>query len=180
VDGFVVPLVPAGKTQPIHVQTCISSSAAPGNFSGTVTVVGKVAGGATFSFSVPWTVEVWPIDLPTLDHPDFFRAAIGWSDWAGWSGYDMPNDSLHAFHPDKNQEWIWDKWLPFLTQRQTPPHQLYQVAPRPIEFYSRLAAGGSRWMSLMDVSAPLQYYSPKVNCAHGRTFLPASPIICRC
>ena len=32
-----------------------------------------------------------------------------------------------------------------------------------MEFYKRLAASGSRWMSLMDVSAPLQYYSPKVN-----------------
>ena len=39
----------------------------------------------------------------------------------------------------------------------------HAVAPRPIEFYKRLAASGSRWMSLMDVSAPLQYYSPKVN-----------------
>ena len=32
-----------------------------------------------------------------------------------------------------------------------------------MEFYTTLAASGSRWMSLMDVSAPLQYYTPKVN-----------------
>ena len=81
----------------------------------------------------------------------------------GWSGDDDPNGNLHAFNPDRNQTWVWDRWLPFLAQRNTPPHQLYQVAPRPMEFYTRLAASGSRWMSLMDVSAPLQYYSPKVN-----------------
>ena len=162
-DGSVVPVVPAGKTQPIFLQACLPSSAAVGNSSGKVTVAGRVAGGSTFKFTVPWTVEVWPIDLPSLDQPDSFRAAIGWSDWVGWSGWDMPNDNLHAFYPSKNQEWVWDEWLPFLSQRRTPPHQLYQVAPRPMEFYTRLASSGSRWMSLMDVSAPLQYYSPKVN-----------------
>jgi hypothetical protein len=135
-DGSAVPVVPAGKTQPIFLQACIPSSAAAGNFSGQVTVAGRVAGGAAFKFTVPWTVEVWPIDLPALDHPDSFRAAIGWSDWVGWSGDDMPNDNLHAFYPSKSQEWVWDEWLPFLAQRRTPPHQLYQVAPRPMEFYT--------------------------------------------
>ena len=156
-DASVVPMVPPGKTQPIFVQACIPSTAAPGNFSGKVNVVGKAAGGAHFNFSVPWTVEVWPITLPSLDHPDSFRAAIGWSDWVGWSGFDDPSCCLHAFHPTKSQEWVWDRWLPFLSQRRTPPHQLYQMAPRPMEFYTRLASLGSRWMSLMDVSAPLQY-----------------------
>eukprot|EP01045_Picozoa_sp_COSAG04_P020318 COSAG04_NODE_2068_length_4871_cov_2.073973_1_plen_1105_part_00 len=161
-NGVVVPMVPAGKAQPIFLSACIPGGATAGNFSGVVTVSGKV-GGAGFKFAVPWTVEVWPLDLPALDHPDSFRAAIGWADWVGWSGDDMPDYSLHAFHPDRSQSWVWDRWLPFLAQRRTPPHQLYQVAPRPIEFYTRLASLGSRWMSLMDVSAPLQYSSPKRN-----------------
>jgi hypothetical protein len=161
-DGSVVPLVPAGKTQPIFVQACIPTSATPGNFSGTVTVTGTV-GSTAFAFTVPWTVEVWPITLPPLDSPSAFRAEIGWSDRVGWGGNDDPNSNLHAFFPTKSQIQIWNAWLPFLASKRTPPNQLYQEAPRPMEFYTRLAASGSRWMSLMDVSAPLQYFTPKVN-----------------
>ena len=122
-DGSVVPLVPAGKTQPIFVQACIPSTATAGNFSGAVTVAGTV-GGAAFTFSVPWTVEVWPITLPPLDSLSGFRAEIGWSDWVGWGGIDDPNSNLHAFWPTKGQTWIWDTWLPFLASKRTPPNQV--------------------------------------------------------
>ena len=76
-NGSIVPLVPAGRTQPIFIQACIPSAATPGNFTGEVAVAGRVGNGSAFRFTVPWTLEVWPITLPALDHVDSFRAAIG-------------------------------------------------------------------------------------------------------
>lgn len=54
--------VPFGTAQPIWITIPIPADAQPGTYTGEVTVTGRV-GGRSFSESLPYSVEVWPVTL---------------------------------------------------------------------------------------------------------------------
>ena len=83
-SNIIVPFVPALKSQPVWVEVCTEMGAVPGNWSGQLVVQGLLAETATsstntggsesatnparseFTFTVPTTIEVWDVKMPTL------------------------------------------------------------------------------------------------------------------
>ena len=148
-----IPRIPAGATQPIFVELCVPRSQPAGNFSGRFEVH---AGGAPL-FTVPVSVEVWDIILPSLNDTSAFNTAFTFGSTLQWR--------LYNWYPNLTYPEIWEQWYPFLAKHRIPGDDLYQgnspgyqgYAPnipsrgvdfKPIAEYQVMAKAGAKWMNL--------------------------------
>ena len=142
-----IPLIEKGVTQPIMLEVCINRTEAAGNFSGSLQVEGKIAGfeGSTtnFSFSVPLSLEVWPMIVPEVSDPASFSTTFSFGSTGTLWG-------LQHWYPGLTTAEIWSAWLPFLAKHRIPGDDLYtQPEPRPIEEMQALASSGAKHMNLL-------------------------------
>jgi hypothetical protein len=110
-------------------------------------VQGKVAGfeGSTtnFSFSVPLSLEVWPMIVPEVSDPASFSTTFSFGSTGTLWG-------LQHWYPGLTTAEIWSAWLPFLAKHRIPGDDLYtQPEPRPIEEMQALASSGAKHMNLL-------------------------------
>jgi hypothetical protein len=175
-----IPFIPKGFTQPIFVEVCVPYGTTPGNYSGTFAVTsasdtsdlsggganggsgggdggGNIGGGGggAFSFAVPVSLEVWPIDLPRLNDSHAFNTAFTFA-----STEPSSTGNLRSWYPHLTEQQIWDAWMPFLSKHRVPGDMLYLNEPRPVAEYQALAASGAKWMNLLDAGTP----SPPPGC----------------
>ena len=139
--------IPAGKTQPLLLTVCVRSSAAPGNYSGFLTV--GAASHATLR--IPVALEVWPLTLPPLSSEESFSSFYGFkesraADWAGSAAQQRWYDLLAAHRVPAGaqigQNYVVDDGAGTVPQYR--PH----TAPE----FRALAASGQRWLGVADVT----------------------------
>ena len=144
-DGL--PAIPAGKTQPLLLTVCVPTSAAPGNYSGFLTV--GAASHATLR--IPVALEVWPLTLPPLSSEESFSSFYGFkesraADWAGSVAQQRWYDLLAAHRVPAGaqigQNYVVDDGAGTVPQYR--PH----TAPE----FRALAASGQRWLGVADVT----------------------------
>eukprot|EP00051_Salpingoeca_urceolata_P008965 m.110276 g.110276 ORF g.110276 m.110276 type:complete len:586 (-) comp16033_c0_seq3:126-1883(-) len=126
--------VPAATTQAFWITVVVPEATPAGNYTSKVTV--SAAGQP--AVTVPVSIEVWDIVLPSLN-----ASKIG----TAWSGSWTPS----YFEPYYNTSWNKTQWYDAMTTNRMPPDAIYTSAPRPMDDYEYLAGHGARWMALMDV-----------------------------
>ena len=134
--------VPAGTAQGIWISFVISRGAAPGLYNGTITVSCANGKCGKSHLDVPFSLDVWNIELPSLQDSNIGSA---------WSG----SWNQGTFEPYYSAKYDWNtskyEWYDLMISHRMPPDSLYLSAPRPIDDYVYLAEKGVKWFNLLDV-----------------------------
>ena len=138
--------VPAGVAQALWITAELGrpGAARAGNYTGTITV----SNSAGKALTVPLTVELWALALPTLA-----ESAIG----TAWSGVWSP-PSFSPYYPavaTDAQKWNATKsaFYDTMFDARMPADSIYITTPRNVSDYEDLAARGAQWFALLDVSS---------------------------
>jgi hypothetical protein len=123
----------------------ISTSAVPGIYGGTVTVL---VGGSEAS-SIPFTLTVWPLQLPPVGDPAAFTTIYAYS-----PSFSLPNETLMA-------------GLDQLAALRFPATQIYMTTPYPVGLRRGSRVLVQACLHFMVVAAGVVLPVP---CPTGRTF----------
>ena len=132
-DGFTVP---TSTAQSIWITLHVPSDATPGMYTGSVDLILS----SSTSITIPVTVNVWNITLPTLR-----QSHIG----TAWSGAWTPE----YFAPYYGSQWNATAWYNLFVQHRMPPDSIYLSTPRPMSDLVYLASAGANYFALIDVNA---------------------------
>jgi hyaluronoglucosaminidase len=148
-----IPFVPAKTPQAILVQVCVPTSAEPGNYTLSAGVSMSI-GSDNFNFSVPISMQVWPILLPPVN-----KHSLGiqmnfiddlWVLAGIWRGYKADCYPLTDRRCQRNQD-----WYTFMMQHRMPPSPFpngHLPSTVPTQQLLSYAEAGSQVIVIRDVS----------------------------
>jgi hypothetical protein len=155
-EGVVVPLVPAGSSQPIWTTLCSDAAAAPGNFSGQLLLHGQTSARsapniapAPFEIKVNVSVEVWDIEMPPLGAPGSMATSFCF-----WGDAHTGKGGLASYYPGQYSSGtaLQSTFYRFLAERRVPADEIYTGTPRPVNEMLELAREGVKEMTLLDAN----------------------------
>eukprot|EP01050_Picozoa_sp_SAG11_P017779 SAG11_NODE_2602_length_3180_cov_1.885427_3_plen_347_part_01 len=147
-----------GLAHSFWVRLSVDATAAPGTYDMQVRL--KFATLDIQQISVPLALKIWDIDpLPGLASPSSLGTIFAFNSSKPPRG----PGSIDSYYKDESPAFVQEKYMDVLASERIPGGSCYLHAPRQIEYYEQLAASGSRYMGLLDVSVAGSNGSMRVN-----------------
>ena len=144
-----------GLAHSFWVRLAVGAAAAPGRYAMQVEL--KFA--ALPHISVPLALTVWDIDpLPGLLSPSSLGTIFAFN-----STNSHRAGSIDSYYKEQSPASVRKNYMDALASERIPGDSCYLHAPREIEHYEQLAASGTRFMGLLDVSVAASNGSMRVN-----------------